>query len=105
MNKLHIAHKVAKDCGISQDKATEVVDCVFATVMRAVAGGEDVLITHFGTFRNRFQVEHFRRNPQNDEPIRVPAGAVVRFAPHDRFRDAVRNKDQSVVLKKAPKSS
>ena len=106
MNKGHIADAVAEKTGLSRRRAHEVVDAVLEAVITGLVGGSDVILTHFGTFQSHWVAERERRNPKNGATWIAPGHYVVRFKAHDRFRELVREGDQTaaVSVKKLPKS-
>lgn len=104
MNKQHVIDIVTAETGMKKADVAKALDSILNAIMRGVADGSDVNFTHFGTFRYDWAPETVRRNPQTGEPVAVEARGVVRFKAHDRFRNAVRDADVSVVVKKHPKS-
>ena len=73
MNKEHLVAEVGARLDVSRRAATEAVDAVVATIMRAVAAGETVTIPGFGTFEPRMRAPRIARNPATGERVAVPA--------------------------------
>lgn len=59
-------HLTKKDLGI-------VVTATFDTVAAALAQGEEVRLTGFGTFGTRQRKERMGRNPKTGEEMTIPA--------------------------------
>jgi nucleoid DNA-binding protein len=52
-----------------------------------------VRIGNFGTFSAHSVAAKKARNPQNGEPIDVPAKEKIRFKPFTAFKEAVQSKE------------
>jgi len=89
MNKEHLVAEVGARLDVGRRAATEAVDAVVATVMRAVAAGEAVAIPGFGTFEPRVRAPRIARNPATGARVSVPVVRVPVFRPGTAFRQAV----------------
>lgn len=54
---------------------------VLQSIAHALARGEDVTLTGFGTFRVARVAERRGRNPATGEPMTIPARKTARFKP------------------------
>ncbi|MFE7117503.1 HU family DNA-binding protein, partial [Streptomyces sp. NPDC057654] len=88
MNKAALIKAVTPRVG-SKRQATDAVDAVLDTIVRAVAAGEAVSVTGFGTLVPKARPARVVRNPQNGEQIKRASSRVVRFRPGTRFSDLV----------------
>lgn len=105
LNTMALAEAVATELGIPHTDGRAVVQAVFDVIARAVAGGNPVAVTNFGTFLPVDQPARVRRNPQNGLPVEVPAHQDVRFRVSPGLRTAVRTADPvRVTIRKAPKT-
>ncbi len=79
MNKKEMAAKLAKQTGLSQAKAAEVVNCIFDTAPRhgiiatELDGGRKVTIPGFGTFGTKSRAARTGTNPATGAKIRIAA--------------------------------
>jgi nucleoid DNA-binding protein len=89
MRKPELISAVARQNGISESKATEVVNSVFATISNTLAEGDEVAISGFGTFRVAHRVGRTGRNPQTGQPMKIRAGNSPRFTPGAGLKRAV----------------
>ncbi|GHJ28600.1 hypothetical protein TPA0910_30330 [Streptomyces hygroscopicus subsp. sporocinereus] len=88
MNKAQLIKVVAEVLG-SRAQATLAVETTFDAMVRAVAAGEVVAITGFGSLTPAVRVARTGRNPQTGKPVHIAARRVVKFRPGVRFQDLV----------------
>ena len=89
MKKSDIADQVADRIGLSRRTAGVAVDAVFEVVREALASGEEVRITGFGTLATRSRPARTGRNPQTGESLSIEASTVPVFKPGKALKDAV----------------
>ena len=65
MNKAEMADRLAARTGMNKVAARDAVDSVFATIGEALANGDEVRISGFGTFGNRNRPARTGRKPAN----------------------------------------
>lgn len=75
--------------GASRAAATAALDAVLAEITDALAGGERVTLTGFGTFEAVARTERTARNPRTGSTVTVAATTVARFHPGAGLREAV----------------
>jgi DNA-binding protein HU-beta len=90
LTKSDLASAVALACGLPRDLAVRAVDTAVTSITHALAQGEDVRITGFGTFRTRTRPERQVRNPRTGQVSLAPESRLVRFVPGNGLRDAMR---------------
>ncbi len=88
MNKAQLIHAVAKATG-NRSQAVDAVEAALDAMVRAVAAGEVVSITGFGSLTPEVRPARTARNPQTGEPVKVAERRVVKFRPGTRFQDLV----------------
>jgi len=69
--------------------ASDAVEAVVDTIVRAVAKGERVAITGFGVFEKRERGARTARNPATGAPVKLKKTSVPRFRPGQGFKDVV----------------
>lgn len=89
MNKLDLVAQVAMRLGVSRRVATDAVDAVVESIIRAVANGEKVSIPGFGSFEKRLRSPRTARNPRTGAKVIVPATSLPAFRPGKEFRAQV----------------
>lgn len=95
MTKSEMVAKLADKCDLSQAKASEIIDCLFATkdregiIATALDAGDRVSITGFGTFETRRRKARKGRNPATGEEIQIAAATVPAFKAGKGLKDRV----------------
>lgn len=85
MTKSEMAAKLADKADLSQSKASDIINHLFATdpgegiIAIELDAGRKVQITGFGTFETRRRKERQGRNPATGETITIPAATVPAF--------------------------
>ncbi|HMV68027.1 MAG TPA: HU family DNA-binding protein [Myxococcota bacterium] len=95
MNKTEFAQKLAKKAGISQAKALEILDIIFAAkpgegiIAVELDAGRKVTVPGFGTFGTKSRAARTGRNPATHEPIAIPPKKYAFFKPGKTLRERV----------------
>lgn len=89
MKKSEIVAAVADTLELSRRDAEKAVDVVFDSIAEALADGDKVVISGFGTFEVRTRVARSGRNPRTGEEINVPAQKTPAFKVGKILKDAV----------------
>jgi nucleoid DNA-binding protein len=89
MNKGDLINEVAKVVKTKKE-AQAVVDCVFATIAKALKKNDTVSLVGFGTFKANKRKARKGRNPQTGEEIKIKAKKVPKFVPGKALKDAVK---------------
>ena len=90
MNTAQMVEHVAKAADISKAAAGRAVDALIAAVKSTLKKNGSVTLVGFGTFRVAKRKPRTGRNPRTNQPIRIPAAKVPKFAPGKAFKDAVK---------------
>lgn len=90
MTKQHLVEAVARNAGVTKAEAARVVEAVIKSVTDALAAGEKVTVTGFGTFEVRQRAARMGRNPQTGETIQIPAQRTPAFRAGKSLKDAVK---------------
>jgi DNA-binding protein HU-beta len=90
MNKSELVEAVASSTGESKATAEKAVNATFDAIVGAVAGGDKVQLTGFGTFEPRDRAARTARNPQTGAEIQVAATTVPAFKAGKSFKDSVK---------------
>jgi DNA-binding protein HU-beta len=79
MNKTELIEAIANTSGLSKADAARALDAFTTTVGGALAGGDKVTVTGFGTFKGTQRAARKGVNPKNGQPIDIAAHTVVSF--------------------------
>lgn len=88
--KMELIDAVADAAGLTKAAAQRAVDAVSDHVAKALARGEKVTWTGFGTFEVRMRAARMGRNPQTGAPLHIAAGKTPAFRSGKSLKDAVR---------------
>ena len=89
MNKGELIDAVASATGESKASVSSVLDATLGTIQGALAAGDKVTFTGFGTFERRHRKARMGRNPQTGQPVPIAASNVPAFKAGKSLKDAV----------------
>ena len=89
MRKQDLIRAVANDTSKPESYVGDVVNAVFARIQRALAEGDEVAISGFGTFRVVERPAREGRNPQTGKPMMIGPGRSPAFRPGAALKRAV----------------
>ena len=89
MRKQDLVAAVAQETGISESKVSQAVTAVFGAIEGALAKGDEVSISGFGTFKVTERPARDGRNPQTGETIKIAAKKSPTFKAGAGLRRAV----------------
>ncbi len=90
MNKAELIQEVAAKADLKVKEAEALLDALMATTSEAMANGDKVAITGFGTFSVSERKARKGRNPQTGKEIRIPASKSPRFTAGKALKDALK---------------
>jgi DNA-binding protein HU-beta len=89
MNKAELIDVLTKKLDVDRRAATDAVENVVDTIVRAVHKGDSVTITGFGVFEQRRRAARVARNPRTGETVKVKPTSVPAFRPGAQFKAVV----------------
>ena len=89
MTKTDFVSALAEQTGFKEKDVAAMYDVATKVIIDTVASGEDVVLTGFGTFKQRQRNAKTGINPRTKEKISVPAKTVPVFKAGKVFKDAV----------------
>jgi DNA-binding protein HU-beta len=89
MNKAELIDVLTEKLGSDRRTATEAVEHVVDTIVRAVHRGDSVTITGFGVFEQRRRAARVARNPRTGETVKVKPTSVPAFRPGAQFKAVI----------------
>lgn len=78
------------DGGVTRRSIEAMLHAMVGAIGEALANGERITVTGFGTFEPRHRAARMARNPRTGEPAPVEAATVPTFRPGQALRDVVR---------------
>ncbi len=94
MTKSELIAMYAKARDRKKKDAEDDVNYIFDTIRDALANGEKVVLTGFGTFDVRERSEKRCLNPRTKEPIQLPSGKAPAFKAGRGLKEAVNPKNE-----------
>ncbi len=88
MNKGDLINEVAKVVNTKKE-AQAAIDCVFASIAKALKKNDPVTIVGFGTFKVSKRKARKGRNPKTGEEIKIKASKAPKFVASKAFKDAL----------------
>lgn len=89
MNKSELADAVGKSFGGNKSMGGAAVDAVLGAIQGALAAGDKVQISGFGTFEVRQRAARTGRNPRTGEEVAIKASNAPAFKAGKGLKDAV----------------
>ena len=89
MNKAELIDVLTNKLDVDRRAATDAVENVVDTIVRAVHNGDSVTITGFGVFEQRRRAARVARNPRTGETVKVKPTSVPAFRPGAQFKAVV----------------
>jgi DNA-binding protein HU-beta len=90
MTKENISESLAARTGLSKKDSRAAVNALFEILTDAMARGEKIQVTGFGTFDTSMRAARTAKNMRTGETIQVPATKVPRFKAGKTLKDAVK---------------
>ncbi|MBI2620858.1 HU family DNA-binding protein [candidate division WWE3 bacterium] len=90
MTKQDLVDMVAQRAGLTKVDSSKALDALVDSVTSALARGEKVTWTGFGTYEVRSRAARMGRNPQTGAPMHIPAGKTPAFKAGKGLKDAVK---------------
>jgi DNA-binding protein HU-beta len=89
MRKSDLVKTVAAGVNQPESQVSAVVNATFNAIQDALAKGDEVALTGFGTFRISERGSREGRNPQTGERITIPSRKSPSFKPGTQLKRAV----------------
>ena len=89
MKKTELIAAVAEQSGLSMKDAEKALNATIDTIIKAVAEGDKIQLTGFGTFEQRQRNARSGCDPRTGNTIEIPASKVPAFKAGKGFKDIV----------------
>ena len=90
MKKTELIAAVAEQSGLSKKDAEKALNATIDTIIKAVAEGDKIQLTGFGTFEQRQRNARTGCDPRTGNTIEIPASKVPAFKAGKGFKDIVK---------------
>ena len=89
MNKQQLIDAVAQSTSMTKKDSASAVSAILDVITEALASGDDVKITGFGSFEIKTREARTGRNPKTGAPVEIPASKYVSFGAGSVLKDKV----------------
>jgi len=90
MTKAGLVEKIKDQAGLSTKvQAEKVLDTIVESARDALLGGDNAILTGFGSFKVVDRAARTGRNPGTGELIRIPACKVVKYTMGKRIKAVI----------------
>ena len=89
MNKSDLVEAIADDTGLTKADAARALSATTSAISSALASGDKVSVTGFGSFMVRSRAARTGRNPQTGATISISASKVPAFKAGKLLKESV----------------
>ncbi len=89
LTRMDLTEAVFREVGLSRNESATLVDSVLQHISDALARGEQVKISSFGTFSVRDKNARVGRNPKTGEEVPISPRRVLTFRPSHLMKERV----------------
>ncbi len=89
LTRMDLSEAVYRAVGLSRNKSSELVESVLEHMSDALARGETVKISSFGTFSVRSKSARMGRNPKTGQEVPIDPRRVLTFRPSHIMKERV----------------
>ncbi len=92
ITRAQLGEAVYQEVGLSRNESAELLEAVLSQISDALARGETVKISSFGTFSVRQKGRRIGRNPKTGEEVPILPRKVLVFRPSQVLKNRVNDK-------------
>lgn len=89
LTRMDLSEAVFREVGLSRNESSDLVEAVLQHLSNALAGGDTVKISSFGTFSVRDKTARVGRNPKTGDEVPISPRRVLTFRPSHLMKDRV----------------
>jgi integration host factor subunit alpha len=89
LTRMDLSEAVFREVGLSRNESAQLVESVLGHMSDALARGETVKISSFGTFSVRDKAARIGRNPKTGEEVPILPRRVMTFRPSHLMKERV----------------
>ena len=89
LTRMDLSEAVFREVGLSRNESADLVESVLRHMSDALASGQSVKISSFGTFSVRDKGARVGRNPKTGEEVPIQPRRVLTFRPSHLMKDRV----------------
>lgn len=93
ITRADLGDAVYEEIGLSRNDSAKLVESVLTEICDALAGGENVKVSSFGSFMLRNKGERTGRNPKTGEEVPISPRRVLVFRPSNILKERLNRTD------------
>ncbi|OIQ93100.1 integration host factor subunit alpha [mine drainage metagenome] len=91
ITRAQLSEAVYQEVGLSRNESADLLELVLNEISDALARGESVKISSFGSFAVRSKGQRIGRNPKTGEEVPILPRRVLVFRPSQLLRSRINN--------------
>ena len=92
LTRAEIAEAMNRNIGLSRSESLALVESILGHMSDALAGGQNLKISGFGTFLLRDKAQRIGRNPKTGVEVPITSRRVLTFRASQMLKDRVAGK-------------
>lgn len=92
VTRAQLSEAIYEELGLSRAESAELVEFVLEQIASALAEGESVKLSSFGSFLVREKGSRIGRNPKTGEEVPIEPRRVLVFRPSNVLKDEINRK-------------
>jgi integration host factor subunit alpha len=97
LTRADLTEAVFQTVGLSRNESAQIVEDILEELSSAVARGETVKLSSFGTFAVRQKSQRMGRNPKTGDEVPIAPRRVLVFRPSHVLKAAINGKEPALV--------
>ena len=89
LTRADLTEAVFKAVGLSRNESAQMVEDMLEEICTALAGGESVKLSSFGTFAVRHKSQRIGRNPKTGDEVPIAPRRVLVFRPSHVLKSVI----------------
>ena len=89
LTRLDLSEALIREIGLPRTETIDLVEMVLSEISNAATQGQDVKLSHFGTFSLLDKVQRIGRNPKTGEEVPISSRRVMSFRPSQQMKTRV----------------
>jgi integration host factor subunit alpha len=103
ITRAQLSEAVYQEVGLSRNESADLLEVVLGEISDALARGEAVKISSFGSFSVRSKGQRVGRNPKTGEEVPILPRRVLVFRPSQLLKSRINDGlEKAAAAKKAP---
>ena len=103
ITRAQLSEAVYQEVGLSRNESADLLEVVLGEISGALARGEAVKISSFGSFSVRSKGQRVGRNPKTGEEVPILPRRVLVFRPSQLLKSRINDGlEKAAAAKKAP---